>query len=269
MGFKPIKITKYTISLPASSSFGTPCRMVLLADLHDEVFGDHNEELLSAIDSVKPDAVLSAGDLIVGRSADPSLGHALELLRTLSAHYPVFCVNGNHETHLESHAMRAGSSIYKKYERALRRMGVYLLRNERVSAQIAGRKFTFYGLELDRKYYGHGRLPQMPMEEVESLLGKRSKEDTYCILLAHNPEHFAAYAEWGADLTLAGHLHGGIIRLPVLGGVISPSLRLFPKYDHGLYERDGKQMIVSAGLSCHTIRIRINNPPELVALEFV
>ena len=72
----------------------------------------------------------------------------------------------------------------------------------------------------------------------------------------------------GADLTLAGHLHGGIVRLPYFGGVITPQLRFFPKYDRGLFKRRGKQMVVSAGLGSHSIPIRINNPPELVVLDF-
>ena len=108
----------------------------------------------------------------------------------------------------------------------------------------------------------------MPAEEIREALGEPA-EGAYRILLAHNPDYFSAYAQWGADLTLSGHLHGGMVRLPKIGGLISPNWTLFPKYDHGLYTIEEKKMIVSAGLGSHTIKLRINNPPELVVLDFV
>ena len=61
------------------------------------------------------------------------------------------------------------------------------------------------------------------------------------VLLAHNPVFFETYAELGAELTLSGHVHGGIVRLPVIGGVLSTSLTLFPRYDGGLYEKTAKR----------------------------
>lgn len=71
----------------------------------------------------------------------------------------------------------------------------------------------------------------------------------------------------GADLTVAGHVHGGVMKLPLLGGVISPSFRLFPKYDRGMFEEYGKRMVLSRGLGMHTIPIRIFNPGELVVIH--
>ena len=73
---------------------------------------------------------------------------------------------------------------------------------------------------------------------LPGLLGK-PEEGMYRVLLAHNPDYFPYYAAWGADLTLSGHVHGGIVNFPGLGGVIAPSLKLFPKYDAGLYRRKG------------------------------
>ena len=54
------------------------------------------------------------------------------------------------------------------------------------------------------------------------------------ILIAHDPEHFDNYAKWHPDYVLSGHVHGGIVNIPFLGGVISPQLKFFPKYDAGL-----------------------------------
>ena len=79
--------------------------------------------------------------------------------------------------------------------------------------------------------------------------------------------YFDNYAAWGADLTVSGHLHGGIIRIPGIGGVISPQAKLFPKYDAGHFRKDGKDLIVSRGLGTHTVNIRIFNPAELSVIH--
>ena len=63
--------------------------------------------------------------------------------------------------------------------------------------------------------------------------------DGYQILLAHNPLWAKAYADWGADLVFSGHVHGGIIRLPFFGGILSPERRFFPKYSAGVYDLSG------------------------------
>ena len=106
---------------------------------------------------------------------------------------------------------------------------------------------------------------RMDAAYLKRLLGKPSAGE-YNILIAHNPDYFPAYAEWGADLVLSGHVHGGIMRLPLLGGVLSPALRLFPKYDGGLFQEGGSTMILGRGLGSHTIPIRIFNPGELIVV---
>ena len=102
----------------------------------------------------------------------------------------------------------------------------------------------------------------MKKEYLEGLLPE-GRQDCFQILLAHNPDYFPAYAAWGADLVLSGHLHGGVIRMPLLGGVISPQVRLFPEYYAGTYFRGKSEMILSRGLHMHSFRIRLFNMPEL------
>ena len=84
------------------------------------------------------------------------------------------------------------------------------------------------------------------------------------ILIAHNPQYFDEYAKWGADLTVSGHVHGGIVRLPFIGGVISPAIALFPKYDGGHYEIDKKHLILSRGLGT---QVRMFNPCEIDVIK--
>ena len=91
-------------------------------------------------------------------------------------------------------------------------------------------------------------------------------DNSYHILLAHNPSYMEAYKEWGSDLILSGHLHGGCVRLPGIGGVITPQAFLFPKYS-GEMTVDGKQtIIVSKGLGTHTFNVRLFNPAEVIAI---
>ena len=101
---------------------------------------------------------------------------------------------------------------------------------------------------------------------IKELLGE-SRKDYFTILLAHNPDYFPEYDAWGADLVLSGHVHGGLMRLPLLGGVVSPATRLFPKYDGGLFEGKNGKMILGRGLGTHTLPIRIFNPGELIVVE--
>ena len=96
-----------------------------------------------------------------------------------------------------------------------------------------------------------GREPEVPQSaaytaaDLENDLGRRRG---CTVLLAHNPLLLDSYTGWGADLVLCGHVHGGLVRLPFLGGVLSPERRFFPKYDKGLYEKDGTKMYVSGGI---------------------
>ena len=125
---------------------------------------------------------------------------------------------------------------------------------------------VIYGFELEEFYYQKFCWADFQEEELERILGKPD-EEYYNILLAHNPVYFHAYAQWGADLTVSGHLHGGIIRIPGIGGVITPQARLFPRYDAGHFRWKGRDLVVSRGLGTHTINLRIFNPPELSVIR--
>ena len=93
--------------------------------------------------------------------------------------------------------------------------------------------------------------------------------EKYTVLLAHNPDFFPVYAEWGADLVLSGHVHGGMVRIPGWKGVVSPNIRFFPKYDGGKFEEGKSTMILSRGLGMHTIPVRLFNPGELIVIDFM
>lgn len=239
-----------------------PCKLVLLADLHNKSFGKGNERLLAAIREIGPDAVLTAGDMLTAeRGAD--FTNALTLLEGLAESYPIYYGMGNHEYRLGLYPARY-PGMYEGYAAGLKKAGIEPLVNE--TAYLPAWNIAVCGAQIDKDYYRHFRRAPMEPSYLQKLLGTPDREK-FQLLIAHNPVYFDAYADWGADLVVSGHVHGGIMRLPFLGGVLSPSLTLFPRYDGGIFREHGSTMILSRGLSSHTIPIRIFNPGELIVIE--
>ncbi len=253
-------IRRYTA---ADERIKRKAKAVVLADLHNKSYGKKNERLLAAIREQEPDFVLVAGDIptaVPGMSLEP----ALDFLRELAKDYPIYYGNGNHEHRLKLYP-ETYQDMAERYGQALKEMGIEPLVNSHSVLKELG--IAIYGLEMDKLYYKRFQIRDMPPEYMEDTLGKRD-EAFYTVLLAHNPDYFPEYAGWGADLVLSGHVHGGVARVPFWGkGLISPSLRLFPEYDGGIFHEDKSTMILSRGLGMHTIHIRIFNPAELWVVE--
>ncbi len=259
-----LKCRHYTIPLTRYGlKADRPFRAAVLADLHNEIYHSDIDTVVSCVRANECDLVLSAGDLVVMKNGHFAVDQALALVSKLSALCPVFTANGNHETRM----LRLIPDEYDSYMKQLAKAGAVNLVNETADITLFYVPLHICGLELERSYFKRPLHASLDEEVIRSSVGQR-KEGAFNILLAHHPRYFETYAGWGADLTLSGHLHGGIVRLPLLGGVISPDPQLFPKYDHGRYTKDGSTMIVSAGLGTHTIPLRINNPAELVLIEF-
>lgn len=224
-------------------------KIALLTDYHACCDGARNDKILQILHENQPDALFIAGDLVIKTGKRKE--EALQFLHQLSEKYNIYYAPGNHERELEE----SGSEMCDFHFENVR-----YLANDAISSDG---NIIVYGLDLPLDYYAKcWNKNVLTKEVVEECLGK-NKEDAFSLLLAHNPEHFEAYAKWGADLTLSGHVHGGIMRLPFLGGVIAPSLRLFPKYDAGRFEKEGKTMIISRGVGQHTIKLRFFNVPEV------
>ncbi len=235
----------------------------LLSDLHNKSFGKQNEKLLRKIEELSPDAILAAGDMLTAHDTRKKYYVAADLMRKLSEKYPVYYGMGNHEQHLGLYPEETGDA-YKDYMEKLNSFGIEPLINE--SVELPSANINISGLQVERCYYRKFRLYPMPDTYLTDLLGE-PRRDKFQILIAHNPDYFPEYVKWGADLTVSGHVHGGLMKLPVIGGVVSPKLTLFPKYDGGRYEKEKSVMILSRGLGTHTLPIRIFNPGELVMLH--
>ena len=157
--------------------------------------------------------------------------------------------------------------MYADYKCSLEKSGVHFLENESIRVELGDRNLVICGLELPVSSYRKFSKEPVSSSDITECFGFPASESDYTILLAHNPAYMDAYLAWGADLILSGHLHGGLMRVPGLGGIITPQGFLFPKYS-GEMTREGDQtVIVSRGLGTHTLNIRLFNIPELISIR--
>lgn len=253
------EVTTYRLK---SKKIKKPYRFAVLADLHDKQFGKNNQRLLEEIDRLNPEAVYIAGDMVTGHPGKQHK-HTLIFLRQLAKKYPVYYGSGNHEYRMRIYPDKFGTAS-GQYEKALKDAGITRLYTG--FCDTGRSDVRVYGIEIDKVFYKKYNMPRMPRDYSVQKIG-RTEQNCFTILLAHDPVFFANYARTGADLVLSGHIHGGIVRLPVLGGVISPRLKLFPHYDGGMYHERNSVMLLSRGLSTHTIPVRLFNPGELLYVE--
>ncbi len=240
-------------------------RFVFVSDLHNHEFGPDNLLLLQEIERLNPDAVLVGGDTMVGK-ADSPMDVALDFITALADRFPVYYANGNHEYRLRIYPEQY-KDMYQRFLEVIHREGVHHLVNRSIYTEFRGVPVAIHGFEADRKYYHRFKKADMPVSYLNDIFG-RPDPDYYHILLAHNPDYIHTYLKWGADLTLSGHCHGGVMRLGEHYGLISPNMKLFYPYAHGLfYGENNNCMLVSAGLGEHTIPVRLFNPRELVVVS--
>lgn len=236
--------------------------IVQLSDLHNACFGNQNEKLIKQVRELKPDVILVTGDVLVAKPGK-EVSIAADTLNQLISIAPVYMSLGNHELRLSIYTDVYGNMWQDFFKRLDQR--ITILRDEKIFLERNEQRIAICGLDLTPEYYKRFRHTPMNGEYLNQLFGE-CEEGIYHIFMAHNPDYFEQYTKWGADLTFSGHVHGGMIQLPVLGGVVSPMVHLFPKYDKGLFEHYNKYMILSGGLGNHTFKFRVNNLPEIVSV---
>lgn len=262
-----IIVRHYRVPLPPHlTKPSMPVRIAVIGDLHNHVFGEGNQKLVRKICEQRPDLICSVGDLTVCKpKKETNIDVAVSLLRRLSCECPVYWINGNHEFRAKIWP-ESYPGVYERLVKSLHMPNITLLEDEKADVDIRGVALTIHGFELPMPYYKKFTQPFLGAQEIREHIGVPDG-GRFNILLAHNPVYFESYALWGADLTLSGHLHGGLVRLPLLGGIVSPQVRLFPRYDCGRYEKYGRQMLVTAGLGSHSVALRVHNPAEFMLIE--
>ncbi|MBQ6887548.1 MAG: metallophosphoesterase [Lachnospiraceae bacterium] len=249
-------VTKETTFL--SGNIKKDMTVVVLSDLHNKTFGKENRKLIAAIEKAHPDLILIAGDMLNAHPGADFSG-TVSFLKTLAEKYKVIYGIGNHEHRLGLYPEVYGS-MHQDYWEAVKHENIIPLVNEKIEFEKYG--ICIYGSQIDKWFYKRFKVQKMEANYLKTILGEPNPGN-FNILLAHNPDYFEKYSEWGADLVLSGHVHGGIVRIPFLGGVLSPACRLFPKYDGGIFHKQRCTMLLSRGLGTHTIPVRLFNPGEL------
>lgn len=229
-------------------------KVLHLSDLHKKRYGDGFNNLINSCAFCKPDLIVFTGDLF--SRDEENLSPKVVLMQRLVKIAPVYYIPGNHEADVPEKA-------YALMLR-LKREGVHVLVNRMERFYIGESYVNIYGAAFGMRFYknqngGYSGLAPITQSVLEDQLGTAARGECN-ILLAHTPLAFEEYAEWGADLTFSGHIHGGVIRLPHIGGLLSPERKFFPKYSKGVYEKDGAKMVVSAGLG----KFRLMNPAQIV-----
>ena len=244
-------LSSETIPVPSAPEGFAGYRIAVVSDLHGKEFGEGNQRLLDYVRDLDPDCIAVVGDLLHEAA---QLDMVPAVARGLAAIAPTYYVTGNHEW---------AAGVVPELEEMLETYGVTVLSNEYVMLEQGGDRIALLGAED-----ANGYADQLTVAELAQTV--RAQEGAvYTILLSHRNNHYAQYAAAGIDLTLAGHAHGGLIRLPGTDGLIGPKRELWPDYTAGLYDLDCGQMVVSRGLGNQFPCFRLFNRPDvpLIILE--
>lgn len=257
LSYNWLTVSNFTVT---SSKIAEPFRMVLISDLHDHQFGKNNEKLAEKIQEQSPDLIIIDGDMINDDSENADT--AVEVVRALKEIAPVYYSYGNHEYAY----MEAG---HTDLQAELEEAGAVVLNYQNMDIEIKGNPIRLGGL------YEFGFETGMQSEEENqralSYLEKYVDTDRYLIMCAHRPDSFDPWDtadDWGIDLVLSGHLHGGQVIIPGIGGLYSQLEGFFPQYDYGQYKLGDSDMIITRGLGSNPkILPRFNNPPEIAVVD--
>lgn len=249
-----LTVTEYELSYDQLPPGFDGFKIVQLTDLHLKTFGEDNAKLIAAVDAQAPDIIVLTGDFINRRLTDAQLGQSEKLrvfLNNLALLAPCYFVSGNHEW---------ASGELDSFAAILEEAGIRYLRNEFVTLERNGDQIILAGVE-DPNGPADMIKPSKLIESIEN-----GYPNGFIILLGHRDDWLVKYPSLDVDIIMSGHAHGGVVRLPFIGGLFSTEYALFPKYDAGLYNEGAYDFILSRGLGNFNIIPRFLNPPEIVAL---
>ena len=244
-----LQTTETALVSPALPPAFDGLRIVELADLHGRVFGRGSRRLLAAVRRAEPDLICIDGDLF---DEHTDLAMLPPLLRGLCAIAPVYYVTGNHEWRVPGlrgilAQMRAsGVTVLQDDWRVLRRGEDALI--------VAGTDDPCGPAER-----------KTPAELVADIRAEAG-EAAFLLLLAHRNDQLPQWSALGVQAVLAGHCHGGVVRLPFVGGLFGTDRRLFPAWDAGLYRQGETALYVSRGLGYTNVHFRLFNRPEIAVI---
>lgn len=255
-----IKVTHYEAALEGITS---PARLAVVSDMHGKIFGDDNAPLYELLASQEPDAIVLLGDLFPSDFREADIGYVRHLTQQMQSIAPVFFAMGNHE---KSYTASYGDHWIDE----IKETGALVLDETWTDLDLCGNTVRFGG-SLGHGYL-FGRTEDAFAASADVKLLTEMQESPYpAILLAHWPDTVALSdgpERWEIDLVLCGHTHGGLIRVPGIGGLYAPLQGWWPKFDYGEYQLNAHmRMIITSGLSGYDNVPRIFNLPEICVID--
>ena len=243
-----LQLTEYTLFFPKLPASFDGCKVVQLSDLHGMRFGAENRRLVELVRQQEPDIIVLTGDIA---GEDGALDNVEPLLSGIEGLAPTYYVNGNHEW---------ADGCVEEIEALMKSHGVTCLSNEIELLYRGEDSIAIVGAEDP-----NGRADMIKPWGLSLRLGELYS-DHFSLWLAHRNDYIQMYSDIGTDLILCGHGHGGIVRLPFVGGLLNVNRSFGAEYESGVYSTPHFQMVVSRGLGNSIPVPRLFNRPELVAV---
>lgn len=244
-----LEISRYEVNSKKLPESFDGFKIVQLSDLHGAEFGEDGMGLVEKVKELEPDMIALTGDFVTDEG---DLAAVKKLAGRLTELCPVYFVSGNHEF---------GSGLAVKVRNILERAGVKYLSNEYLTISRGEDEILLGGVE-DPLAYADMLSPDELAQKMND-----AAPDAFKILLGHRNYWMTEYPELPVDLIFCGHAHGGLIRIPGVGGLIGTDRRLFPDFDAGEYNNGRYTLIVSRGLGNSVPIPRVFNRPEIVCVE--
>lgn len=261
ISYKHLEVNNYSITTSVTSR-NAKIKFIVLGDLHDNEFGDNNKVLIKNIQSQKPDFILVAGDILNNTSKNSNI--AISLVKNIVKIAPVYYALGNHELDFIQHK---DSHLINKIEDS----GATVLENKYKDIVVKGQKIRIGGMYSYAFGAGNNVDKETMDKKVYDFLEDFQNTSNYKIMMSHRPDSFIfgnVSKVWNIDLIVSAHNHGGQVILPFLGGLYGGDQGYFPKYIHGVYNKDKMKIAITSGLGSNPQKLpRFNNVPEIMVIN--
>ena len=263
-----------------SNKVDNKIKLIFLSDLHEKVFNDNNEKLVDDIFKSDAEYIVLGGDLIINSKSKLNnkylkIDNTIDFLTKLKNkneyfNKKIYYAFGNHELRLKYSENEEKRKVFDRLINHIKKSNINIIDDEYFDLNS---NIRLYAISIFKGFYNKSLIFNkksnlLTEDIIKEHIGEIDKNKLN-IVLSHSPDYADNLLEYGFDIVLSGHYHGGLVRLPIVGAVFSPDLMLFPKYDYGLYKKNGKYVYVTNGLGEHFINIRFLNIPSFAELEIV
>lgn len=233
-------------------------RIAQISDFHNRKSKIVTDKIIQSLKSEKPDVIFLTGDFVDGN--DTIVEISMAFMERIINIAPVYYVLGNHECNFANFYKIEFNEMINKFES----MGVTILRQASVKVfSDENESINLYG--IDDPYF-HCKDPSLIRKATKGLCQSLTIDEGYNILLAHHPEQLAIYEQFGFDLVLSGHAHGGQITFFGLP-IVVPDQEPPHEFTEGIYNSGDTTLVLSRGIGYSTINIRFFSPPNLVYVD--